>query len=639
MSVISKLLLSGSKGSAPSGARHAYNMGYVNYFNGTYPYLNVLKSGSPGWQGSVGPVNANQIPTAIPAGNTITKPVIAALAPTMHFPVGNYEWKDATTCTLSVNSSPGISAISPGVGYCTFTVNEPPDPGWPDFHLDLTVQNTAGSPAALSAPSCNLVSDSAALAAGNVFKSDYVDQHSGAKAIRIHDAWNIDTHVVARLRYFSDWGPQDPDLLTYSGNLNFPDAPAPPLSEAIKFARAVGARPWINCPIGSGFKCFKYDATLNRITGCSEDGSQIVPLQLVDGEEVQFNGDDGGYNFPAKCAPLTRGTSYFVVNATTNYCQLALTSGGAPIDFTGTVGNTEVVYALLGSMDVDPLNDMYIPFLEAVKAADPTCQPIFELGNEQWNYTFPTFNFCAYVASQLGGSTYGDAGTGNGWSNLLFWKAVDTVWDNPQDVTVALGGQGAYFDGLAAAMFDYVDPGVRDAGKTVKQQCIEALADGAPGIPRVSYAVASYLGYGVQVIVDGFNTYGVDIPDAYWDAYFDTAIAGEVTAMNQSTAKSHAKVPGIPLSLYEFGQQLYGDYGPSHDLFLASVNLQTYLDGPVGTAMYERFWAQALEPQNLYAACHYKGTEGRGIRDSGASFWSLTDGLVENDRSLWFKTK
>jgi len=67
---------------------------------------------------------------------------------------------------------------------------------------------------------------------------------------------------------------------------------------------------------------------------------------LVDGAELNYNNQGG-----TSITGLTSGTDYFVVNKTTNTFQLALTSGGAAIDITGT-GNNAQTFASTGNYNL-----------------------------------------------------------------------------------------------------------------------------------------------------------------------------------------------------------------------------------------------------------------------------------------------
>jgi hypothetical protein len=67
---------------------------------------------------------------------------------------------------------------------------------------------------------------------------------------------------------------------------------------------------------------------------------------LVNGAELNYSNQGG-----TSITGLTSGTDYFVVNKTTNTFQLALTSGGDPIDISGT-GNNSQTFASTGQFDL-----------------------------------------------------------------------------------------------------------------------------------------------------------------------------------------------------------------------------------------------------------------------------------------------
>jgi hypothetical protein len=67
---------------------------------------------------------------------------------------------------------------------------------------------------------------------------------------------------------------------------------------------------------------------------------------LVDGAQLNYNNQGG-----TSITGLTSGSDYFVVNKTVDTFQLALTSGGAAIDITGT-GNDAQTFASTGNYDL-----------------------------------------------------------------------------------------------------------------------------------------------------------------------------------------------------------------------------------------------------------------------------------------------
>jgi len=85
---------------------------------------------------------------------------------------------------------------------------------------------------------------------------------------------------------------------------------------------------------------------------------------LVNGAELNYNNQGG-----TTITGLTSGTDYFVVNKTTDTFQLALTSGGAAIDISGT-GNNSQTFASTGNYDLTGTgnNAQYFDLMTATTA-------------------------------------------------------------------------------------------------------------------------------------------------------------------------------------------------------------------------------------------------------------------------------
>jgi hypothetical protein len=85
---------------------------------------------------------------------------------------------------------------------------------------------------------------------------------------------------------------------------------------------------------------------------------------LVNGAELNYSNQGG-----TSITGLTSGNDYFVVNKTTNTFQLALTSGGDPIDLTGT-GNNSQTFASTGQLDLTGTgnDDQYFDLMTATTA-------------------------------------------------------------------------------------------------------------------------------------------------------------------------------------------------------------------------------------------------------------------------------
>jgi hypothetical protein len=85
---------------------------------------------------------------------------------------------------------------------------------------------------------------------------------------------------------------------------------------------------------------------------------------LVNGAELNYNNQGG-----TTITGLTSGTDYFVVNKTTDTFQLALTSGGAAIDISGT-GNNSQTFISTGRLNLTGTgnNAQYFDLMTATTA-------------------------------------------------------------------------------------------------------------------------------------------------------------------------------------------------------------------------------------------------------------------------------
>jgi hypothetical protein len=345
----------------------------------------------------------------------------------------------------------------------------------------------------------------------------------------------------------------------------------------------------------------------------------------------------------------------FTDNGGNNYRGQITAASGTPITFNGNLGFLELRYSTMASMDVDVVADMIRPEMQAIKAAWPTGKPMFEPSNENWNSGFPSFHWFHDIASVLAGNTNRDHSQGMAWFILLMWKTAEEVF-GAGNFTIVHPGQGQFFGNLGNS-FNYVDPGIRRAGVTLQQQYIDALAsDTNPDIPSVVYAFAMYLGgadstipgsfndvFNGQLLADAYADNGntTNIPDSYWDGRFNAEIQWKTGTVPADLAAVKAVVPNIKMTAYEWGHQLASAVRNDNE-YLAAINLQTYLDGPAGAAMYQRFWNQVIAPHanDWYTLNHFSGYGGRTLLLNHTFYsWPICgNDLTDNFRSAWYKT-
>lgn len=622
----------------PGSGIHSYNLGAFSYFSAAYPFLDMMKVSGPGWNGTFGPLNTDEWLTALPAGATALRNIILGMDPTYgYFPPGTWEIVSTSSAVLNMAPSAGLTVTATGAGRVAFTTTALPG-AWDTMLLQLQVTNPSGSPIAFLDARFNKISDAAALAAGEIFVPAHTALYAGAKVLRNNDWIHLNVHGVAWARKFTELGSQNETRMTYVGDNGPRGTGTAPPSVFMKFAKKVGARPYIQVPTGGGQMWFKVTKATSRFSCVDQDGTTVMTHGLIANERVRIYTYGGG-TIPG-CAPLALDTTYFVVNPTSTDFQIALTSGGSPVTITAASNSipSDNSYARISSLDIDPYTDMILPYLTAAHTGDPTAQPIVEPGIENWNTSFPTWDWLRSVVSVIAGVP-GNAAAGHAWITLQVWKAAEALW-GASNATVAYVAQGGYFAFFGDG-FDYTDPGIRATGVTFKQQCITALA-ASPTVPRAVYAIASYLVNSGTTLADAYASVGsAAIPDAYWDSLFNAQIALRVTDIAGAGTLSdipnvRLKVPGIPVMLYEWGQQVINSTNANTKA--VGDNLIAYLDGAAGAAMYLRFWNAVMAPNNLYAACHYSGPTGRTCTTGQFYAWGISNGQSDSVRSTWFRT-
>lgn len=319
------------------------------------------------------------------------------------------------------------------------------------------------------------------------------------------------------------------------------------------------------------------------------------------------------------------------------------TSGtGVAITFNGDFGNGPVNrYSTMSSMDIDSVTDMIQPEMQAMKDymdAHPSAKPpMFEVQNEVWNFGFPTYRWCQHVAATLAGDP-GITPSGLAYYLLLVWKTAETVF-GAGNFTLIHGGQGGFFGNMTNS-FEYVDPGIRNAGQKLKTQEINALAgDSDPNVPTVIYSTAYYLGgsgnpndgslmdgpvFTKAVSAIGSGT----IPDSYWDDRFASEISWQAGQLSADLAAVAAKVPNIRTGIYEAGHQVNGNVINSGPELTAAQGYMAYLDGDPGGVMYTTYINSlfAAHGSSIYTVNHYNGAGSRTVRNGAFFAWPIIPG-------------
>lgn len=647
-----------------------YNLAVLDYWTATYPFLDVSKCGG-GFYPVVGTPDSydNGGWPTLSVGCTMQRGLTLGMDNEYGFyPPGDYEivTTDPDLYIIAPSVGTGVPTAASGLGRATFTVVDASHT-WGDLIITFRVRNDhATLSRKLSNLRVNLISDAAALLAGDIFKTGYVAAHTPCKVIRIHDFQYTDNPDISWVEKFADLpGTRGGETMTTYINGYMPVSIGMKFVKAVEEAQGYEARPWINVPCGQKQFWFKSTTATSRIERIDNHGlndgfaALTIPHNLVNGERVIFA--DVATGNPPGVAPLVVDTIYFVVNARTganNDFQLALTSGGAPVLFTygaANAGAPQNAYVRMMSLDVDPYNDMILPWLTACHTAWPACRPMIELGGENWNTGFPVWHWIMRVGSMLanGGAGFYQGGWAHAWLHLLAWKAATSLWGEG-NFTMIHPGQGSYF-AILSESFNYPDPlGVRRTGVTLKQQYIDALATSGWGpsdtIPAVVYSVGAYVGnsayseanypthgIGFSILGDTYTRFGsASVPDSFWDTRFDEEINGLRPVVASDISQARAVVPSIPLVFYECGQQIA--YSGSTNAAAVGRNLITYYDTSAGGAMYQRLWEMFAE-FDPYVTCHFEAVGGRFVNNGQFYAWNVVPAnLVETPRSLYLKS-
>jgi len=652
--------------------RHAYNAGRFGYYQSTYPFINLRLSGSSylgnscsGFTVTPGTLDARGWPTALAPGNSVVFALCFSLdAVNGYFPPGNYVIKSTSSATLAIRNSDGttskgISAHSDGVGSATFTASAMSAGTWDQLSMYVVATNNTGAPIAITDLYVCLASEEASLLAGEIFKTDWLSLYTGARVVRFLDWLGMNAGWSDMAMAISDMH-NDEGRVSYAG---FADAGMPvPISICMKAAKKIGAEPHLCVPSGFGPAAFYLDVTSNKVHHCYPDLTDITqhaPLHLANGMQMMI-ADISGSLAGGAAAPLAGNTVYYVVNydSVNNDYQLALTQGGAAIDFTnggnqGPVETGNAVIAPVGGTGFDPYTNFFLPFAQACYAADPNATVHVEWTNEYWNvgpYKQSTLTLTHSSYWAVGGVANPSAGAAK--PILKLWKAFKATYPANQ-LKLLIANQAVAPDNSWGGVWDYVD----SAGDITLGQTVAQIMNANPTQYMYAFAPYGYMDYN-----DGFYT-GTDfnsaamqpdfvyanngnsfasIPDSYWESASQIALAECQKATIVSVAKAKAKAPLIQCTTYEWGIA-YGTtwlFNTHTGGVLVSNAYRTWVNGPKGKAMYQQMFAQTVTAHNLYCANQLLGPQGWRATEVIYDFFGITpaDPANESQRNIWFKT-
>lgn len=709
----------------PSGLEHGFNIPYVTYDGGNHVFVDVLKAANYFWiddaTGTVPSMTADNWPI-IPAGHTVRCFVVLPGTPAYDdqlgfYPTGNYKmvWSN-TALTVSIETGPGLSSISAGSGTTTFTLSDLSG-SWSTLKLHIFATNPTGAPSTLADLYMCLASEESLLSGKPyAFKPTFLSQISGAGCLRIHDLVWTDQHWPAWAKHFSDLGTQSLTMFSYSGAGGTARGQnICPVAVGAHLCKQVGSAMWVNPTVGTGqtYVYIKGSTSQFAIVDAGfENANQFTTnYQYPNGTPMMFFTFGGNSTFDAAIAPITHGQVVYVVNSGATFFQVSATLGGAPITLTSNTDKFPPVnnYGYMCPMNIDLYNDLFLPWAQALHAAEPTLHVFVEFDNEVWDNGFPGVEACAWPLATLAGFP-GQIRYGYAYGALRAWKAfIDTF--GASQVTCVVSGQMGFFAILDC--FDYVeaDTTINPSGLTFAQICSNYLS-AHPTLPGAAYTVAAYgtpgfgsiradltagspimknvqffphplvgntvddetsgSGYiaGSIVSIDSptqitlnanatqtvtgawltcrvctpagayqYNGNNPNVPDAFWSSEIQAAAASINFFVNSSLTQVRAKVPNLPLAIYEWGVYISGAGSFDANAIATFKSFVNYINGAGGGTDFKYFWDHAIAPNSPVVANHYRAPGGYYVASNLLFSYPISPAKPpDNARLTWYKT-
>lgn len=598
-------------------ALRALNLARGEYYNSVYPFVDLVRSSSAGWNPDTWTDRDGWL-KGLPPGKEAFLWVVLHLDP-VHgiFLPGDYVISSSSNATLSlVTLSPDmVESVRAGVSRATFAVKRRSDGSYAKLSLGIKCRNDTAS-------SIDVVDVSLHHAA--------LRREDGTAA-DFHPAWMASNRGTSLIRTM-DWSATNHSPIASIERLPSPSrrswAKAVPYAVHARAAAALQADLWISVPHGGQNHRYTCSAATGTFTTFAPNG---VPLahDFADGAAIVFvDYSQGRASLPA---PLEYGRTYYAVNCRGADFRVAERPDREPLAVAADVGRSN--YSRVSSaLGVQGLSRLYEAIARQVAGELPAGRRVYvEYSNEVWNHAFAQANFARQYVAQLG-ATPGVPASGYAVGCLLAWRAFERVLGRER-VTRVFCAQSAWFENLAPAL-DYVDSGWIARGETVAR-----LAD--------IYAIAPYVmprdergrAYSVNAILAaGAASWG----DAQWDAAFDRHIAVLAASVASHLDKARARNRSLLFTSYECGQH-FADAVPKdmdqaqaqalHDRYLQ------YLDGAAGAAMYARYHQRVFVDNGLRHFTHFTDAGGYSSRRR-LQQWGLKPShlSVDNARGAFFKT-
>lgn len=611
----------------PLYGRPAANVMDPGYFKSSYPFIDLMKSSTINWSVSTY-TDANGWIASLPNATSVSIDVFFAMETTYgYIKPGTYKVTCSSGCAINVSdiwgSGADVSSIT-GNGSTTLVtfvagaVAHVPGAVWSGVRVSLT--NSTGSPVNVTDLKVFHVDHETLLNAGEIFNPDFLEDLAHVREVRVMDWTAINGSNTCRVSHLHPESYRTWSVQTKSNNR----LSHVPYSVCAKLAQKLGCVLGVTVPICSEEFTFAVDTTTDIFTTNYVAG-------WAENQQIMFTNTESG-----PPPGLTNYVRYYAVNVTNGASnttfQVSLTSGGGAVGITG--GNIASRYGLTGVYDPA---ELYDAIAAECYAAAPNIVVKPEASNELWNTQFTQWRQNAYAMGFLATGVAGSAApSGAAYASLKVWKAFGDYYPRNQ-IDRVFCGQASFFNNLGSA-FDYVDPGVIQAGQTMAQ-----LVD--------TYATAPYLymrssgtapGFGSDVsMATLISEGGITNPDSYLDAYFANGIAFAAYYADANKTAARAKNAGIKLSTYECGQHIsFSGLSSSANNKLMMDRIKGYLDSAAGATLYENYHAAVFAPNELILFNHYMMACKYSSSNTGGEQWGLKFAQgADNDtpRSTWFK--
>ena len=569
----------------------AANINDVSYYDNTRPFIDYMKgSGVESWQDADGWMQG------LAPGASVDTALAMDLDPVYgYFPPGNYKIRSTSAATLSVTGS-GFTSLVSGVGACTFTVTEQPSGVYGGLSIRPRITNNTGAPINITDWQVYRVEHEALLDAGQIFTPEFLADVRRCSVLRLMDWTKTNNSTLVR-----------PSQLPKRTARTYADGV--PYAICAELAAATRLPVWICLPAVSDVLGYRVNAATNVISTTNLFGD-TRNHGWANAQPIAFYNT----NVPLP-SPLVHGTTYYARNVTASTFQVSATESGAIID----LGTVEDSYGrVTGVYDPMPL---YRAIAQEMYAANPRAQVIVECSNEVWNWTFDHYHFFRDVVTKQAGET-DDVAPTLGYRSLQAWKAFGESYPRNQITRMLAWHTQNYTN----ALFDYVDPGVIQAGQTVAALCDQ-------------YSHAPYLHCDIHSAADMLAAGAATQTDAWWTARFEASMVECAERAVSSKNAARLKKPGIPITSYECGQHLFlpvASWGSEHTALAA--RWEAFINGPAGVALYQDSYERIFVPGEMLHFNHYVHSA-RVYGRSQVGGWGMKRAheVADTQRMAWFK--